>query len=94
MIRDAAHGNGFAGGLTAGGEGDVEQFGRALGIVEKQFVKVAHAVKQQLVGVLGFDAQVLRNHGRMGGWRLRRGAAVHDRIILCHPWVTQEWIGL
>jgi hypothetical protein len=39
-------------------------------VVEKQLVEIAHAIKEQLVGVLGFQREVLLHHWRMAFKRL------------------------
>jgi hypothetical protein len=66
--------------LAAFGQGNVQRRRRRDGVVKEQFVKVAHAIEQQRIGVLRFDAQVLRHHGRdgvgQGMLRLRVGAKV------------------
>ena len=63
--RYARHRDRFAGGLAARGQRDVEQLGGPPGVVVKQLVKISHPIKQQQIGVLGLDAQVLPHHGRM-----------------------------
>ncbi len=65
VIRHAGHRNRPARGLTARGEGDVEQRGGAAGVVVEELVEVAHAVKEQDVRVLALDAQVLLHHRRV-----------------------------
>jgi hypothetical protein len=60
--------------LSARGQRDVEQLRGAARILKKQLVKIAHAIKQQQVGMLGFDPQVLLHHGRMGC----PGGVIHD----------------
>ena len=62
MIRHAGHGDGFAGRLTAVGKGDIEQVGRPLGIAVEKLVEIPHPVEQQLIRMLGLDAQVLLHH--------------------------------
>ena len=85
--RYAAHWNGLSGALPAGGQRDVEQVRCDFGIVEKQLVKIAHAVKHQLVGVLGFDAQILLHHGRVRRQRVAAGR----RMSLCHRVCSYYW---
>ncbi len=65
--RYAGHRDGLTGGLTPAGQGDVEQFGGAAGIVVEQFVEIPHPVKHQNIGVFGLDAQVLLHHRRVLG---------------------------
>ena len=56
MKRDAAHGNGRASRLAAGSQGDIENVGGGFGVVIKQLIEIAHAVKQQLIRMLCLDA--------------------------------------
>ena len=63
MPRHAAHGNGVFRILAAAGEGNLKFARRHLGVVVEQFIKVAHAVKQQSIGMLCLDAHVLLKHG-------------------------------
>ena len=65
MIRNPGHGNGFTTGLTPFGQSDVEQLGGFFGIVIEQLIEIPHAVKNQLIPVLLFDAQVLLHHWRV-----------------------------
>ncbi len=55
----AGHGDGRSGGGAALGQRDVQELRGAARIVEEHLVKIAHAIKQQHVGVLRLDAQVL-----------------------------------
>ena len=57
------HGNGGTRGGAALGERDVEQLRGTARVVVEHLVEIAHAIKQQYIGVLGFDAQVLLHHG-------------------------------
>ncbi len=67
MKWDAAHGNGRAGRLAAGSQSDIENVGGCFGIIVKQFIEIAHAVKQQLIRMLCLDAKILLHHGGMLG---------------------------
>jgi hypothetical protein len=73
MKRYAAHGDIVALSLAALGEGDVEHAGGDERVVEKQFVKIAHPIKQKTPRILRLDGMILRHHGRMpvGGKILR-----------------------
>ena len=51
MHRNAAHGDVFAQVFAAFGQRDVQRLGRGDGIVEEQFVEVAHPVEQQRIGI-------------------------------------------
>ena len=62
----AGHRDGRAGGGAALRERNIQQLRRAARVVVEHFIEIAHAVEQQHVGVLGFDAQVLLHHGGVG----------------------------
>ena len=62
MVGHTAHGNWLAGRMASRCQRDVEQARGLAGIVEKQFVKVTHAIEHKGVGVIGLDAQVLLHH--------------------------------
>ncbi len=62
MIGDARHGDRVAPGLAPGGEGDVHQLRRFLGVFVEQLVEIPHAVEHQFIGVLALDLQVLLHH--------------------------------
>ena len=64
MPGHAAHGHGVLAVLAAAGQGDLQFARRGDGVIEEEFVKVAHAVEEQGIGMLGLDAQVLLEHGR------------------------------
>ncbi len=66
VVGHAAHGNGFPGGFSARGERNIQQFGRALGILIKQLVKITHTVEHQVLRVICLDAQELLHHWGMG----------------------------
>lgn len=57
MNGDAAHRHRFAAMLAARGQRDVEQRGRCLGIVKKQFEEIAHAVEEQTIAGLSLSDQ-------------------------------------
>ena len=93
--RHAGHRNRRAGGLAAGGQGDVEQFGGVAGVVVKQLVEIPHPVEQQDAGMLGLDAQILLHHRGVLGEILslivhwgrarvarRRGVRFHGKMPL------------
>jgi len=63
VVGNACHWDGFACCCAACGEGDVEQRGGFFGVVHEQFVEIPHAVKQEDVGVLRFDSEILLHHG-------------------------------
>ena len=85
--RHAGHGDGLAfGGFAPGGQGDVQQPGRFLGVLEKQLVEIAHAKEQQVVRVLGLEAQVLLNDWRVGG-----GFCGHDLILVELPKIATQF---
>ena len=64
VVGHAGHFNRLAIDLATCGEGDIEQTGCLNRIIQKQFVKIAHAVKHQFVLVFGLDGQILRHHWR------------------------------
>ena len=64
--RDAGHGDGVLGveaAAGAAGEGDAEDFGGEFGVFPEHFVKIAHAEKEDVVWVLGFELVVLAHGG-------------------------------
>ena len=79
MHRDARHRDGFARRLAARGDADAEQFAGAARVVVEEFVEVAHAVEDEGVGVVFFDAEVLLHHRRVG--------AVHGLGLEVGMWV-------
>ena len=58
----AGHRDRRAGGLAARGQGDIEQVRGTARVVVEKLVEIAHTVEQQLLGVLGLDAEVLLDH--------------------------------
>ena len=73
VVRHAGHLDRAACRGAARGERDVEQPRSLFGVVEKQLVKIAHAVEQQHVGMLRLDAQILLHHRRGGSGLLGDG---------------------
>ena len=67
MHRHARHRDGLARALPAGGDADAEQLAAAPRVVKKEFVEVAHAVENEGVRVVFFDAEVLLHHRRVRG---------------------------
>ena len=67
MHRHARHRDGFARALAAGGDADAEEFAAAPRVVKEEFVEVAHAVEDEGVRVVFFDAEVLLHHRRVRG---------------------------
>ncbi len=65
VVRYAGHGDGQACRFAALGEGEIEQGRPAPGILEEELVEVPHAIEQEMIRVLGLDAQVLLHHRRM-----------------------------
>lgn len=66
--RHARHLNRHAVHLPARGQSDIQQLRRLHRVIQKQFVKIAHTVKHQLVGVLRFDGEILLHHRGNGGF--------------------------
>ena len=85
MIGHAAHGNWIAVGLTSGGQCDIQYLTSAFGVVKEQLVKVAHTIKNNIVGVVGFDAQVLLHH-----WSVLCGGRFHRclKLTFVHCYVA------
>src|SRR5665647_1334590 len=52
-------------GITLTGEGNTEQARGFFSIFMEQLVKIAHAIEQQHVRILRFDAQILLHHRRV-----------------------------
>jgi len=65
VVGNTGHADRDAGRLAARGQRDVEQFRGAHGIVVKQLVEVAHAIKNEFVRMIRFQAQVLLHHRRV-----------------------------
>jgi len=66
MKRHARHGDGLTRRLATHGERDVDQAVGLASVFKEELVEIAHAVEDQGVRVLRFDAQVLLHHGRVG----------------------------
>ncbi len=62
--RHAAHRDILALVLAALGERDVQRLRRLHRVVEEQLVEIAHAVKEEIVGMRRLGRQVLRHHRR------------------------------
>ena len=69
LDRHAAHRNVLAEMLAALGQHDAERAAGDLGIVEEQFVEIAHPVEQQRARIGGLDLDVLLHHRRDAGVR-------------------------
>ena len=88
LDRHAAHRNVAAEMLAALGQDDAERAGRDFGIVEEQFVEIAHPVEQQAIRIGRLDLDILLHHrsdaaeivDRFGRARLRR----RDRRVFLH----------
>ena len=79
---DAAHGNVLAQMLAALRQRDVERARGRDGIVEEEFVEIAHPVEEERIRPGALDLQILRHHwGRLprGG---RRGRRRRERILV------------
>ena len=66
MDRHAAHWDWHPHVLAPTGEGDVEDLGSLLGIIEEQLEEIAHAVEQQAIPGFCLQRQVLRHHRGCG----------------------------
>jgi hypothetical protein len=82
VIGHPGHGNRGTARLTPRRQGDVQESSSFLSILEEELVEVTHSVKEQHIGVLALDAQVL----------------LHDRsqfLLICHEVpvrITFIWI--
>ena len=56
----------LAGALAARGERDVEYARGYFSVFVKELIKIAHAIKQEAVGVLCLDAEILLHHWGVG----------------------------
>ena len=65
MDWHARHGDRDASRLPTRSQGNPHEPRCVYSIFEKQFVKIAHAIQQKLLWMLGFDAQELLHHGRV-----------------------------
>ena len=70
LDRDAAHRNVVALMLAALGQDDAERFRGDLGVLEEQFVEIAHPVKQERAGIGRLDVAILGDHRRDFRWPL------------------------
>ena len=80
--RHTRHLNRHAVHLPARGQGDVQQLRRFHRVIQKQLVKIAHAVKHQLVGVLRFDVEILLHHRGNSGFG--HGKALETQKRYCN----------
>ena len=63
MIRHAGHFDWLTIGRAARGQRNAENARGLHRIVKKQFVKITHAIKQQRIRMVCFNAQILGHHG-------------------------------
>ena len=66
VIGHAAHGRALAQPAVLAGERQLQLAGDKLRVVKEQLVKIADPEKQQRIGILIFDLQILLHHGRYG----------------------------
>ena len=78
MVRHTRHWNRLPGRLPAAGQRDAEQLRGLPGVIVEQLVKVPHAVKQQGIGVLHLQPQILLHHRRV----LLHGTRSGQRAVL------------
>ncbi len=79
VVGNARHGNRLAVALAALRQGDIQQPRRLLRVAEKQLVEIPHPVEQQLIRMVGLQAEVLAHHGRVPG----KVVHCHKRGIAC-----------
>jgi hypothetical protein len=53
--------------ITALRERNIEHLRGFDRVGKKQLIKIAHTIKHERVRMLGFDGEILRHHGRVGG---------------------------
>ena len=82
LDRHAAHRNVAAEMLAALGQHDAERAGGDFGIVEEQFVEVAHPIEQQAIRIGRLDLDVLLHH-RRDARRLRRRSGFVTANTMC-----------
>ena len=84
MKRHTCHGDGETCGLPACGQRDIQQAIGFFRIVPKDFVKITHAVEHEGVGIVFFEANVLRHHRRvlLDGGVKRRSGGLHAVVVL------------
>ena len=81
VVRHACHRNWLPRGISALGQGDVEQARGLAGVVVEQLVEVAHAEEQQHVRMLRLGGEeLLHERGVFGGGAC--GRAVHEGIAV------------
>ena len=82
MVGDTAHGNGLFVFFVSGGQGDVEYARGDLSVFKKHLIEIAHAVKEDGIGVLLLDRKILLNHrgGFNHGSRIRRACPELGRL--------------
>ena len=87
LDRHAAHRNVAAEMLAALGQHDAEVAGRDFGIVEEQFVEIAHPVEQQAIRIGRLDLDILLHHRsyatrrRLGDGPRRRFGHIPFRLM-------------
>ena len=64
MMRHTAHSNILAVVLASLGQRNIQRFRRCHSIVKEHLVKVAHAIKQERLGVIPLNLKILRHHWR------------------------------
>jgi hypothetical protein len=79
LDRHAAHRDVETLMLAAFGEHDAERARRLLGVLEEEFVKVAHPVKQKTIRIGGLDLDELLHHRRDAARRVRKRFVFGER---------------
>ena len=87
VIGHAAHGGALLRGLVPvpGGQGQVQLLGHQLGVLVEHLVKIPQAEKQNGIGVLGLDVQILLHHG---------GDLCHSTPAFCELGVRRDEVGV
>ena len=83
MDGNAAHGDVLAEMFAAFCECDPERTRSDRGVLKEHLVEIAHAIKQQAVGVGGLDLEILRHHWRCAFRRAERLRFAASRGRVC-----------
>ena len=62
VVRHAAHGRTFRFAAVPSGQRELQYAGRSDGVVKKHFVKIAEAIKEQIILILLLDRKILLHH--------------------------------
>ena len=83
MIGHATHRDWVAVSFTSGSQRYIQHLAGALGIIKEEFVKVTHTIENNIVWMLGFNAQILLHHGSVWCWG-RFHSCLNLTIVRCY----------